>query len=767
MASDGPVVTSSNGVTPADVDKAADEILVYWFGDFMAPDYNGPAPEDDIVAAKQSLWFRKDADVDAFIRARFAPLIPLAASGQLAGWEDTPRGALALVVLLDQFTRNSLRGSPDSFAQDALAREVAKRAIAKGFNKQFHLRMRSFFYMPFMHSEDLPDQDLCVQLLSESVAEAPEGPLKDSLSGLAFPHRNEVLGRESTAEEVEQVATHGTIAWTIIGVVLLLLVLVCCSLAIQVPGNSFTVDLNPSAVVQPLSDQVKTTADLQSEKAGSATEVTKMATFPDVVVVGGGLAGLSAAVEVVKRGGSVLVLEKSERLGGNSGKASSGMNAARSGPQLASGIEDKLEDFAKDTEKSGKGLSDMALVDVIVKQSADAVAFLEGFQIDLSSIAQLGGHSHPRTHRSKPDGKPMNIGFRIMSVLIKYVEALPADKAKVVKQARVTALLTGDSGAVTGVKYETPAADGSGGKEETEVKASAVILATGGYSADKAEGGLLDQHTPKLRNLATTNGPFATGDGVRLGLAVGAGLIHMDQVQLHPTGYVDPKDPRNPVKFLAPEALRGCGGILLNEKGDRFVNELTTRDAVVEAILKHCGPLPEVPDAPAGGAEMPAVSYLILNQEAINKFDPLSCQFYIGKGLIRKFDSVEALSEGTKLPAANVKAALDAYGHHDAEKGDPFGKTIFPVLFNSSEPPLYVAIITPSLHYCMGGLKFDTSGRILKGDGSPIPGLFGAGEVTGGLHGANRLGGNSLLECVVYGRVAGISAFDRIGKSAV
>ncbi|GJP39144.1 hypothetical protein CLOM_g23539, partial [Closterium sp. NIES-68] len=505
---------------------------------------------------------------------------------------------------------------------------------------------------------------------------------------------------------------------------------------------------------------------LQSGKADSATEVKKMAAFPDVVVVGGGLAGLSAAVEVVKRGGSVLVLEKSERLGGNSAKASSGMNAARSGPQLAIGIEDKLEDFTKDTEKSGKGLSDLALVDVIVKNSADAVAFLQGFEIDLSSIAQLGGHSHPRTHRSKPDGKPMNIGFRIMSVLIKYVEALPADKAKVVKQARVTALLTDASGAVTGVKYETPAADGSGAKEETEVKASAVILATGGYSADKAEGGLLDTHTPKLRNLATTNGPFATGDGVRLGVAAGAGLIHMDQVQLHPTGYVDPKDPRNPVKFLAPEALRGCGGILLNEKGDRFVNELTTRDAVVEAILKYCGPLPEVPGAPAGGADMPAVSYLILSQEAINKFDPLSCQFYIGKGLIRKFDTVEALSEGTKLPAANVKAALDSYGRHDAEKGDPFGKTVFPVLFNSSEP-VYVAIITPSLHYCMGGLKFDTSGHILKEDGSPIPGLFGAGEVTGGLHGANRLGGNSLLECVVYGRVAGISAFDRIGKSAV
>ncbi|GJP39143.1 hypothetical protein CLOM_g23538 [Closterium sp. NIES-68] len=224
MASDGGPVTASISVTPADVDKAADEILVYWFGDFMAPGYAGPPPADDDVAAKQPLWFRKDADVDAFISARFAPLIPLAASGQLAGWEDTPRGALALVVLLDQFTRNSFRGSPDSFAQDVLARDVAKRAIAKGFNTQFHLRIRSFFYMPFMHSEDLPDQDLCVQLFLQSVAEAPEGPLKESLAQWVqfahkhrdiivkfgrFPHRNEVLGRESTAEEVEHVATHG------------------------------------------------------------------------------------------------------------------------------------------------------------------------------------------------------------------------------------------------------------------------------------------------------------------------------------------------------------------------------------------------------------------------------------------------------------------------------------------------------------------------------------------------------------------------------
>eukprot|EP00475_Leptophrys_vorax_P001706 TRINITY_DN10940_c0_g1_i1.p1 TRINITY_DN10940_c0_g1~~TRINITY_DN10940_c0_g1_i1.p1 ORF type:complete len:492 (+),score=44.88 TRINITY_DN10940_c0_g1_i1:364-1839(+) len=486
--------------------------------------------------------------------------------------------------------------------------------------------------------------------------------------------------------------------------------------------------------------------------------------FPDVVVVGGGLAGLSAALEVVRLGGTVLVLEKSERLGGNSAKASSGMNAACTGPQAALGIEDKLEDFVKDTEKSGKGLSDVGLVDVLVQRSADAVTFLQGFDIDLDNIAQLGGHSHPRTHRSKSDGKPMNIGYRIMSVLIKNVEALPADKARVVKKAKVTALLKDPSGAVTGVKYEVPSADASV-PEVVEVSARAVVLATGGYSADKAPGGLLDTHTPSIRNLATTNGPFATGDGVRLGEQAGAGLIHMDQVQLHPTGYVDPKDPRNPVKFLAPEALRGCGGVLLNEKGDRFVNELSTRDAVTAAILQHCGPFPEVPGAPAGGADMAAVAYLVLNQQAIDKFDPVSCNFYIGKGLIRKFDSIAALSAATHLPEANVRAALEAYGRHEDAKGDPFGKSVFPVLYNTSDP-VYVAVITPSLHYCMGGLKFNARGQILTDSGAIIPGLYGAGEVTGGLHGANRLGGNSLLECVVFGRVAGVSAFEDIGKAA-
>ncbi|GJP30294.1 hypothetical protein CLOM_g455 [Closterium sp. NIES-68] len=217
---------SSSGSAAASAvgaDEGVGEILAYWFGEFMRPGYDGPAPTPSDELAKAPVWFRKDADVDATIRTRFAPLIPLAASGQLAGWEDTPHGALALVVLLDQFTRNSFRGSPEAFAQDKLAVEVAKRAIAKGFDRQVPPVARPFFYLPFEHAEDLASQDRCIELMTQMVEEAPEGPVKKFFNGGLdyahvhrdviikfgrYPHRNEALGRESTPAEVEFMKTH-------------------------------------------------------------------------------------------------------------------------------------------------------------------------------------------------------------------------------------------------------------------------------------------------------------------------------------------------------------------------------------------------------------------------------------------------------------------------------------------------------------------------------------------------------------------------------
>lgn len=492
-----------------------------------------------------------------------------------------------------------------------------------------------------------------------------------------------------------------------------------------------------------------------------------------VIVVGGGLAGLSASIEILRTGGSVIIIEKGERLGGNSAKASSGMNAAGSSPQAALLVQDKPKDLVQDTLRSGKGLSGEELVSVLAEKSGSAVDFLESFGVDLSTLSQLGGHSHPRTHRSKPDGKPANVGWRIMSSLISFIESLPAEKVTLLKKTRAVDLIVapgeGPDGGdqVVGVKCQTQE---DGQEREVEVRAGAVVLATGGFGSDR--DGLLAKHKPSVRHLATTNGPFATGDGVKMAEKIGAGLVHMEQVQIHPSGFVDLKDPANPTKFLAPEALRGSGGILLNSLGTRFVNELSTRDAVVERILANCEPLPESLAAAAGadlegirssGRELPIASILLLTEAGIEMFGRSTASFYAAKGLMKRFENAKELCQEWRLPEAAVEKTFSEYGEGGT---DAFGKQTFLTKFRM-EDPLWAAVVTPVLHYCMGGLQFDSYGRILRSDGTNIPGLYGAGEVTGGLHGANRLAGNSLLECVVFGRIAGSSALDFASRTSL
>lgn len=223
MAAQG---TVEGAVVPVSAVEGAAEILDYWFGSYMRPGYEGPEPSDEEVTKKFPMWFRKNADVDSFVRAHFAdPLIPLAHSGELQGWEETPRGALALAVLLDQFSRNSYRESPKSFAQDPLALAVSKRAVEKGFDQQLPPIPASFFYFAFEHSEDLADQDRSIKLFTALVSRSAEGSAirnaADSMLLYAhkhrdvivkfgrYPHRNNVLGRESTPEEVEYVKVHG------------------------------------------------------------------------------------------------------------------------------------------------------------------------------------------------------------------------------------------------------------------------------------------------------------------------------------------------------------------------------------------------------------------------------------------------------------------------------------------------------------------------------------------------------------------------------
>lgn len=451
-----------------------------------------------------------------------------------------------------------------------------------------------------------------------------------------------------------------------------------------------------------------------------------------VIVVGGGLAGLSAAHTLLERGANVLVLDKQPFMGGNSTKATSGINGAGTQTQQDAGIPDSAKTFFEDTKKSARDLARDDLIRVLTGRSADAVHWLQSkFGLDLSKVARLGGHSQPRTHRGNAQFPGMVITYAQLERLEDLAVSSP-DRVKIIKKARVTKLVKDDSGAIIGAQYEV------NGKTETAY--GPVILATGGYAADFTEDSLLKKHRPEYYNLPTTNGEHSTGDGHKIALEIGASAVDLEKVQVHPTGLVDPKEPDAKVKFLAAEALRGVGGLLLDNTGKRFVDELQHRDYVTGKIWEN-GKFP---------------IRLVLNGKASKEIE-WHCKHYVGRGLMKRFDSGEALAKEFGVAPEILRKTFDDYNVSVRTQKDPFGKKFFQGEWKFDDY-FHVAIMTPVLHYTMGGLEIDPESRVIDKSGKPISGLFAAGEVAGGVHGANRLGGSSLLGCVVFGRVSGDAA---------
>ncbi|OSX66546.1 hypothetical protein POSPLADRAFT_1038654 [Postia placenta MAD-698-R-SB12] len=451
-----------------------------------------------------------------------------------------------------------------------------------------------------------------------------------------------------------------------------------------------------------------------------------------VIVVGGGLAGLSAAHTLLERGANVLMLDKQPFMGGNSTKATSGINGAGTQTQQEAGIPDNAKLFFEDTKESARELARDDLIRVLTGRSGDAVNWLQDkFGLDLSKVARLGGHSQPRTHRGNAQFPGMVITYAQMERLEDLAQAQP-DRVQIKKKARVTKLVR-DGEAVVGVEYE------HSGKTETAY--GPVILATGGYAADFTSESLLKKYRPEYYDLPTTNGEHCTGDGHKLALAIGASAVDLEKVQVHPTGLVDPKEPDAKVKFLAAEALRGVGGLLLDNEGQRFVDELQHRDYVTGKMWEN-GKYP---------------IRLVLNGQASKEIE-WHCKHYVGRGLMKRYESGEQLAKDMGLKPEALKKTFDTYNAVVKSKKDPFGKKFFTTGEWKLDDIFNVAIMTPVLHYTMGGLEIDPESRVLSKSGKPIPGLFASGELAGGVHGANRLGGSSLLGCVVFGRVSGDSA---------
>jgi len=452
-----------------------------------------------------------------------------------------------------------------------------------------------------------------------------------------------------------------------------------------------------------------------------------------VIVVGGGLAGLSAAHTLLERGANVLLLDKQGFMGGNSTKATSGINGAGTYTQQVHGIQDSTKLFFEDTKQSARDLARDDLIQVLTGRSGDAVNWLQDkFKLDLSKVARLGGHSQPRTHRGDAQFPGMVITYAQLERLEDLSVSDP-ERVKIIKKARVTKLIK-ESGAVVGVEYEF--------KGKSEKAYGPVILATGGYAADfTEEKSLLKKYKPEFYHLPTTNGDHCTGDGHKIAIDVGASAIDLEKVQVHPTGLVDPKEPEAKVKFLAAEALRGCGGLLLDNTGSRFVDELEHRDHVSGKMWEN-GKYP---------------IRLVLNGEASKQIE-WHCKHYVGRGLMKRFESGAALAKEFGISTAALQKTFDEYNVAIRNQKDQYGKKYFSKQPWSMNDYFNVAIMTPVLHYTMGGLEIDAESRVLAKDGKPIQGLYAAGEIAGGVHGANRLGGSSLLGCVVFGRVSGDTA---------
>ncbi|OJJ63076.1 hypothetical protein ASPSYDRAFT_41792 [Aspergillus sydowii CBS 593.65] len=466
---------------------------------------------------------------------------------------------------------------------------------------------------------------------------------------------------------------------------------------------------------------------------------------PRVIIVGGGLSGLSAAHTVYLNGGNVLVLDKQAFFGGNSTKATSGINGALTRTQVDLGIQDSVKQFYDDTLKSARDKARPDLIKVLTYQSASAVEWLQDvFNLDLTLVSRLGGHSQPRTHRGHDAKFPgMAITYALMQRLEEIAEAEP-DRVQIIKKARVTSI-NKEGNTATGVTFET---DG-----ETKSADGVVVLATGGYAADFGDKSLLQQHRPDTFGLSSTNGTHATGDGQKMLMSIGANGIDMDKVQVHPTGLVDPKDPTAKFKFLAAEALRGEGGLLLNSDGQRFSDELGHRDYVSGQMWKE-----------KEKGKWPI--RLVLNSKASKVLD-FHTRHYSGRGLMKKISGKELAKEIGCGEAALQKTFDDYNAIADGKKKDPWNKRFFHNLPFNIDDEFHVALMEPVLHFTMGGIEINDRAEVLNAEQKPFEGLYACGELAGGVHGANRLGGSSLLGCVVYGRVAGDSASQHLFKKLI
>ena len=518
------------------------------------------------------------------------------------------------------------------------------------------------------------------------------------------------------------------------------------------------------AALAALQDAGVNPEDFMREYIETAAE--DMVIDTDVLIIGAGGAGMTAAITAADAGMKVVVLESQPAVGGNSVKSTGGMNAAKTSFQDANefgeeaGVEktlaaakenwadnetitalaakvqeqwdaykadpqgyfDSTELFALDTMIGGKGINDPELVNTLVNNTADAIDWLATQDIKLTDVASFGGASVKRIHRPlNEEGKVVSVGAYTVPLL----EAACQKRENITLMTDTTAiaLVPDENGSCIGAL-----AMGKTGNTIT-VAADAVVLTTGGFGANLD---MVEAYKPELKGFMTTNAAGIQGQGILMAADLGAATVDMEQIQIHPTVQAD-------TASLITEGLRGDGAILVNKNGERFIDEVGTRDVVSAAEI----------------AQPDSFSWLVVDQKMVDASSVI--QGYINRGLMLSGDTYEALAEALGIPADTFAATMNTWNGYVAEKNDPdFGRTSFANPLDTA--PFYAVKVTAGIHHTMGGLKIDPETHVIDESGKVIPGLFAAGEVTGGVHGGNRLGGNAVADFVVFGRIAGAQA---------
>ncbi|MDG6189495.1 flavocytochrome c [Lactococcus formosensis] len=467
--------------------------------------------------------------------------------------------------------------------------------------------------------------------------------------------------------------------------------------------------------------QNKSTSSSSSEKADTKAGASKTMTYTepsslkksyDVIIVGSGGAGMTAAIEAKDAGMNPVILEKMPIAGGNTSKASAGLNASETSVEKAQGVTDSNDKFYEETLKGGGGTNDKELLRYFVDHSAAAVDWLAQNDIVLDNLTTTGGMSVSRTHRPHD-------GSAVGAYLVKGLEEnISKRDIPVFVNSDVTKINEKD-GKVSGVEVKIEG-------ETKQVDSKAVVVTTGGFGANQK---MIAKYRPDLKDYVTTNAAGSTGDGIEMISALGGALVDMDKIQIHPTVF-------QKTGYLVSESIRGEGAILVNKEGKRFYNEMDTRDKVSAAELKQDG----------------KYAYAVFGEGTKDKVKAVDQ--YISKDMVVEADNVEELAKKLEIKPEELNATVTKWNKAVADKKDSeFGRTTG--MTNDISGKVYAIKVAPGIHHTMAGVKINTQTQVLKEDGQPIKGLYAAGEVTGGLHGGNRIGGNAVADIIIFGRQAG------------